>query len=149
MPPRTDITGKKFGRLTVIKYVSKNVKGNYRWSCVCDCGKEKIIIGDNLKNGHTQSCGCLRIEQLAKRSIKHGHNSRNKMSSTYKTWASMVQRCTNPNDPSYDRYGGRRIFVCSRWSTFENFLEDMGERPENKSIDRIDNDGNYCKSNCK
>ncbi len=145
-----DLTGKRFGRLIVLRYVDKDKWRDSRWLCLCGCGNEKIILGNNLKRGAIKSCGCLSIEKLIKRSTKHGHSRRKQHSKTYTAWSHMISRCTNPNDINYHNYGGRGITVCKRWRKFENFLEDMGEPPSAKhSIDRIDNNGNYCKSNCR
>ena len=145
-----DLTGQKFGRLVVLRFVGKDKWGQSRWSCVCNCGVEKIVRGNSLKSGATKSCGCLQKEKLIKRLTKHGHSTRTTMSKTYSAWHSIIQRCTNANNMGYQDYGGRGITVCKRWMKFENFLEDMGEPPSAKhSIDRIDNDGNYCKSNCR
>lgn len=83
------------------------------------------------------------------KTIKHGHIVNGKPSPTYTSWDGMIQRCTNPNNVNYHRYGGRGIRVCKEWFAFDSFLADMGERPKDKSIDRIDNDGNYEPSNCK
>ncbi len=142
-----NLIGKKFERLVVLKRMDSDRNRNSRWLCRCDCGKEKIIIGRNLKNGNTKSCGCLYREG---NNTKHGHSTRTKMSKTYSTWQGMIQRCTNPNNKRYQDYGGRGIKVCQKWLKFINFLEDMGEPPSNKhQIDRIDNDGNYCKENCR
>lgn len=141
-----DLTGKRFERLLVIKKLGTNRWRNSYWLCRCDCGKEKIILGYNLKNGHTQSCGCLFKEG---NNTKHGHSTTIKVSKTYEAWAHIIQRCTNPNNKDYYNYGGRGIKVCKRWLKFENFLKDMGEAPEAHQIDRINNNGNYCKSNCR
>jgi len=140
-----DLSKQKFGRLIVIERVE-----NYKWLCKCDCGIEKIIRGSSLKSGDTKSCGCLAKEQLIKRSTKHGHNKKGKQTKIYQSWRHMIERCTNSNYSEYQYYGGRGITVCERWLNFENFLEDMDEPPtQEHSIDRIDNDGNYCKSNCR
>ncbi|KKL61320.1 hypothetical protein LCGC14_2196500 [marine sediment metagenome] len=80
---------------------------------------------------------------------KHGHNRRGKVSKTYMTWAGMMQRCYNLKDKSYPRYGGRNIKVCARWFEFENFLEDMGEKPEGLTLERVDNSKGYTPDNCK
>ena len=146
MPKFIDLTGKRFGRLIVLRYVDKDTQRNSRWLCMCDCNKEKVVRGNNLKSGVTKSCGCLSIEKTKQRSTKHGHY----MSITYQSWECMNQRCNNLNYKQYKDYGGRGIKICARWKNFSNFLEDMGERPTNKySLDRIDNDGNYCKENCR
>jgi hypothetical protein len=79
----------------------------------------------------------------------HGHSTNGKRSPTYYTWSSLKERCDNPNHMSYPDYGGRGITYCERWDSFENFLEDMGERPEGTTIDRIDNDKGYSKDNCR
>ena len=144
-----NLIGKKFERLTVIQRGGNNRWGNSRWLCRCECGNEKIILGKNLKSGHTKSCGCLHIEKTIERSITHGHTTKRNISKTYQAWHDMISRCTNPNNKRYQDYGGRGIKVCKRWLKFENFLEDMGEVPEGCQIDRIDNNKGYDKSNCK
>ena len=138
-----NLKGKKFGKLTVIKQTDKRKHGHIVWLCKCDCGNLKEA--SHLKN--IKSCGCLQIETVT----KHNNSSRknNPPTRSYNTWSSMKQRCFNPNNTDYKYYGGRGITVCERWMEFENFLEDMGERPEEMSIDRIDVDGNYEPSNCR
>ena len=146
-----DITGQKFGRLMVIERIGTSKSGgNALWLCQCFCGQLVTIQAPDLKSGHTQSCGCLQKEVIARRSTIHGHNLNRKVSSTYGSWRSMKTRCFNPNDPAYNSYGGRGITVCERWKkSFKNFLEDMGESSIDLQIDRIDNNGNYNKSNCR
>ena len=136
-----DITGQKFGRLTVIKVVSKNKHRQYKWECQCDCGNISKVISSQLRNGHTKSCGCLHKDKITthdKWQIPE-----------YNVWASIKNRCLNKKDIAYRNWGGRGITVCYRWLKFENFFEDMGKRPKGLQIDRINNDGNYCKENCK
>ena len=82
-------------------------------------------------------------------SNQHGHSKKGKWSRTYNSWVHMIQRCCNTNNKDYHFYGGRGIIVCKHWTKFTNFLADMGEAPEGYQIDRIDNDGNYCKPNCR
>ena len=145
-----DLTNQKFGRLAVVSYNSKNKYGQSLWNCLCECGNKKIVYGNNLKSGHTQSCGCFQIEKVKEAQTTHGHSVGGNTSPTYHSWQQMIQRCTNPNHKHYMDYGGRGIIVCERWlDSFENFLEDMGEQPENMSIDRINNEGNYYPENCQ
>lgn len=145
-----DLTGQKFGRLTVVGYHSRNKHNHIRWLCKCVCDEETVVAGGCLKSGNTKSCGCLHKEIVSNMLTKHGHNSGRGKSRVYVSWDGMMQRCTNPNFKQYEDYGGRGIKVYGRWRKFENFLEDMGNPPTTQySIDRINNDGNYCKSNCR
>lgn len=147
---RIDLTGERFGRLVVLRAGIKRAKnrGMY-WLCKCDCGVVKEVSAQALKLGSTLSCGCYNLE-VQRNNIKHGHNrSDNGKTPTYRTWDKMIQRCNNPNSAEYSIYGGRGISICERWLDFSNFLEDMGERPKGKSIDRIDFNGNYKPSNCR
>ncbi len=142
-----DLTGKRFGRLTVLARTTNN--GIYvRWRCVCDCGGRKIAEGRNLRDGMTKSCGCLDTQHRLYGNVTHGMGSRRL--GIYQTWADARQRCTNPNIKAYPNYGGSGIRVCARWDTFENFLEDMysGWRP-GMCLDRIDSEGDYEPSNCQ
>jgi len=140
-----NLTGQKFGRLTIIRRVKNDKHGKAQWLCQCNCGKQTIVHAAHLKSGNTKSCGCLAIEIRT----KHGHAKQDHWSKTYETWHSMIQRCTNLNGKRYKDYGGRGIQVCEAWMKFADFLQDMGERPLNMSIDRIDNNGDYCKENCR
>lgn len=142
--PRIDLSGQKFGRLTVLRFIEKK-ENRYFWLCKCDCGNEVIIRNDSLKSKNTQSCGCYSIERTVKRSIKHG------MSGTpiYNTWKSMIDRCTKINYPGYKNYGAKGISICNKWLTFEGFYDDMGDRPPRKTLDRKENSRNYCKENCR
>jgi len=153
MYKRLNLVGQRFERLIVISFIYVNKHGFTCWRCLCICGNYRIVIGNNLKSGHTKSCGCLQKELSAKRmkiaATKHGHSSGGNLSPTYYSWHNMIQRCTNPKEVGYKYYGGRGIKVCDRWrNSFENFLKDMGERPENLTLDRIDNNGDYELENC-
>lgn len=141
-----DLTGKRFGRLVVL--ARDGVRGKKAtWKCQCDCGNTHVVMVTGLKNGHTKSCGCLKIESDAIGSrYRHGQSN----SPEYKVWAGMKDRCLNQNATFFSFYGGRGIKVCERWMTFENFRADMGPRPSlQHSIERKDNDGNYEPDNCK
>lgn len=150
MPKFINLVGKRFGRLIVIEKAENNRWGQIQWLCLCDCGQEAVVRGCYLVSNHTKSCGCLQKEARVQSSVKHGHYKNRKQSKTYKAWSGIIQRCNNPRNGRYHRYGKRGITVCKRWVEFKNFLEDMGKKPTDKhSIDRVNNNGNYCKSNCK
>lgn len=150
MPNRIDISGNKYNRLWVLSY-SHTSKGIAFWLCRCDCGKETIVDGRNLKSGHTKSCGCLSVEQRPLNNLKHGGVTNGGMSAEYECWCGIKKRCYNENSDNYNLYGGRGIKMCDRWlSSFGNFLADMGNKPTPKhSIDRIDVNGDYEPSNCR
>ena len=137
-----DLAKKKFGKLTVSHVEDKDKNNHVLWLCLCDCGNETVVSSSHLITAHTQSCGCLKNTG---NNTKHGHSK----SETYKVWANMIQRCTNPHSENYDNYGGRGIIVCKRWMKFENFLTDMGNIPEGCQIDRINNDKGYYRVNCR
>ena len=148
MPKAIDITGQTFGRLTVVGQAGR-VRSQIAWLCRCECGNEIVSASFDIRCGDTKSCGCLKHE-VSGHPVVHGHGS-NKIGATptYRSWLAMKTRCTNPNHVAYPRYGGRGIAVCDRWQNFENFLADMGERPEGLSIEREDNDGDYEPNNCR
>ena len=143
--------GRKFGRLTVLEFAGTDNRHNKRYKCICECGNFHIARGYSLKDGSIKSCGCYQKEEGRKRGklTIHGHLINRKMTPTYISWAGMKNRCNNPNYVEYKYYGGRGITVCERWLKFKNFLADMGERPEGRTIDRIDNNGNYESGNCR
>lgn len=140
-----NLIGKRFGKLIVVGQSNNDKYEKTTWICKCDCGNIKIVSRNHLMMGNVKSCGCLRI--------KHGHAKRGKHSKTYYVWGAMIQRCTNKNCKEYKYYGRRGIKVCKRWSNKEtgyiNFLSDMGECPKGLTLDRINNDGNYYKVNCR
>ncbi len=136
-----DITGQKYGQLTVIEYQGKNKRNDAIWLCQCDCGTRKTISAGSLRNSHTLSCGCLPKKLATKHNLCY--------SRTYHIWQSMKARCLNPKSKDYPRYGARGIHICERWLNFNYFLEDMGKCPENMSIDRINNSGDYVPENCR
>ncbi len=145
MKPIKDRTGLRFGRLLVTDRLS--VKGyETLWRCQCDCGGTINVRGPNLDAGNTKSCGCLNkgSSKTLKRRVRPSRVGETKLS-----WDSMMSRCYRPNSDQYPRYGGRGIKVCGRWFDYDNFLEDMGERPFGTTLDREDNDKDYEKSNCQ
>lgn len=157
-----DLTGQRFGRLTVISRAENTKDGKARWLCECDCGNKTIVTTDSLKSGHTYSCDCLRRERSAlalskiaskqtgskNPAYKHGCTG----SKLYHVWAEMIQRCTNVNHRRYRDWGGRGIKVCDEWlkdyACFQEWALAHGYK-QGLSIDRINNDGNYEPSNCR
>ena len=148
MANRPDLVGERFGRLTVQSFAEK--RGARRlWNCACDCGNAHKASTSDLRYGSVQSCGCLLAGPTAA-NVTHGHNVGRKHSKTYSSYRAMLERCNNPTNKRYRDYGGRGITVCERWlACFENFLDDMGERPEDKTLDRIEVNGNYEPGNCR
>jgi hypothetical protein len=145
-----DITGQRFGRLTVLyreDFIKKDGKKETAYICKCDCGKTKKILAYNLKNGHTVSCGCQSLENRIKARTSH-HLTGTRI---YRIWRGMKTRCENKNDYHYELYGKRGISLCNEWQTFEPFYQwaiNNGYK-ETLTLDRIDVNGNYEPSNCR
>lgn len=152
-----DLTNKNFGDLTAIKIAGKrNTPNGCRkiiWECKCSCGKTVFVEGENLRNGNTKSCGCKRyVTGKDNLCFKNGY----KTERLYRIWASMKQRCLNPNCSGYKNYGGRGIKICDEWLDYILFREwalsngyDQNAQKRECTIDRIDVDGNYEPHNCR
>lgn len=140
---------RKFGHLTVLRIDPiRGERSAIFWFCRCDCGEEVRVRGVFLRNGTKTSCGCVRT-------VKHGHTSKGHHSPTYSSWSRMLQRCTNPNISCWPLYGGANppVTASDRWNptkggSFENFLADLGERPENTTLGRYLDTGSYQLGNC-
>lgn len=143
-----NFVGRRFGRLVVISAAGRCRHGKQRWSVRCDCGApDRVVLQASLTNGKCNSCGCYRREVMRAAATTHGMYETRE----YVARRHMLDRCMNPLNDHYDRYGGRGISVCDRWrESFENFIADMGLAPSAKhEIERIDNDGNYEPTNCR
>jgi len=137
MKPIADLKGQIFGEFTVIEK-APTVTRKTQWVCRCSCGKEKIVYATHLLRGNTKSCN------------PGGMHGLGKATPGYTSWNSMLTRCYNPNHVAYHRYGGRGIQVCQRWrDSFLNFYHDMGEKPDGKTLERIDCNADYSPENCK
>lgn len=143
-----DLLGQKFGRLTVVERMPNNKRKQAVWKCCCDCGNEIIVEAGHLRSGHTQSCGCYGRDRASEHNTIHGM----KGTKLFSVYHSMKGRCYNLTDKKYYRYGARGIVICDEWlnnpSSFFDWAIKNGYR-NGLSIDRIDNDGNYCPENCR
>lgn len=142
-----DLSGRRFEKLVAVRRIGSR-NGHALWLCRCDCGNDAKCTANALRSGNSKTCGCSWREPN-KYNLQHGHRPQGKKSPTYISWQSMKNRCTNPSHEGFHRYGGRGIVFDPRWGKFENFLADMGERPEGCTLDRIDPNGNYAADNCR
>jgi hypothetical protein len=152
MAAGTDISGRRFGLLVVRHCAAQGTHTKQSsWSCACDCGETVVVRRGNLTSGNTTSCGCAKRAASKARGLRHGHYIDGKQSPEYRSWASMIARCTNPNAESYERYGGRGITICESWrESFAAFLADVGPRPSlQHSLEREDNAIGYQPGNCR
>lgn len=147
-----NICGLRFARLFVTARGSNSARGSARWWCRCVCGQNVLVRGSDLRNGSAKSCGCYRSEQMTEgRNAlhvtirKHGLGD----SQEYDIWKGIMRRCYDRRQVHYADYGGRGIAVCERWHDVVNFVADMGPRPQNTSIERIDNNRGYEPGNCR
>lgn len=143
--------------LTVLEQAGLDKESRTLWRCLCDCGKEKIIVGKLLKNGSVVSCGCYGASRGAANQYKHGDASKGKHSKLYEVWTDIKKRCYNTKFKYYADYGGRGIVMCDEWkSDYANFKKwamengyDSSAPPKKCTLDRIDVNGNYCPENCR
>lgn len=156
-PNIKDMTGLRFGRLTVLSITPKRHNRCVIWLCKCDCGKTVEAQGSYLRNGETKSCGCLHDETISKNLIPFSPTHGGYKDRLHGVWTSMLTRCRNPNSESYHNYGGRGITVCKEWETSYQAFKDWAYSngyDENAeygkcTLDRIDVNGNYCPENCR
>lgn len=145
---KLNLVGEKYNNLTVVEF-SHSDKYKERWyKCVCDCGNETVAKSSRLRNGNTKSCGCLRVSEARKAGLRSAIHGMIK-TPTYRTWQCMKKRCYDEKERSYRWYGAKGVTVCEKWMTFEGFYEDMGDRPDGLTLDRINPFGNYELSNCR
>lgn len=151
-----NLIGRKIGRLTVLERMPGNRENGWRtrWRCACECGGENVLETSILTREIVKSCGCIRNEKSGARLRKHGLQSGYGLSSehlgAFKSWRAMSNRCLNPSAADFPRYGGSGVTICARWlGSFENFLADMGDRPNGLTLDRINPFEGYSPDNCR
>lgn len=151
-----DLLGKRFGRLLVVSKSDDRCSTGIKWNCVCDCGNTVCVPSLNLRCGDTKSCGCLQKEVTSEKMKTHGATIGGRRERLYKVWAGMLTRTRNPNASNYKYYGGRGISVCEDWLNYEIFREwalshgyNEGAEHGECTIDRIDDNGDYCPDNCR
>lgn len=144
---KIDLTGMKFGSLTVLLNVPKGTHHHSRWLCQCDCGAQIVVDTASLRSGNTKSCGCMKKEFLRKSSTKHGDCG----TRLYRIWKGMLARCNCKGQSGYIYYGGRGISVCEEWLDYRTFRRWAIQNgyTESLTIDRVDVDGNYSQENCR
>lgn len=147
MTKKLDLTGHTYNLLTVVEESSKSLGGRVHWVCRCACGSTVTVASNNLRNGHTKSCGCHKSAKWAEIITTHGLSR--KHPDEYKIWKGMRSRCYDTGHKNYGRYGGRGVTVDDTWEDFDVFFKDMGPRPgPGYSVERKDNDGPYAPGNC-
>lgn len=142
-----NLSGSKFGRLTVIGENGRSKQGSVIWLCQCECGNQVSVNSSYLMTNTTRSCGCLKKEESINRFTTHG-KSRTRL---YITWSGMNQRCYDQNCKSYKSYGAKGVTICDEWKSFSSFqkwAEQCGYN-DKATIDRKDSSGNYCPENCQ
>jgi len=145
-PRLIDLRGKRFGKWTVRTQAGNSPKGAALWECICECGTVRTVIGSDLRNGKSASCGCVKIEIVGSLNRTHGGSK----SHLHHAWKNMRARCTNPNNHGYKYYGARGILICPEWSSYESFRDwalNNGYRA-GLTLERVDVNGGYGPENC-
>lgn len=146
MSKAIDLTGMRFGRLTVVSK-TRSKSGRVAWKCKCDCGNESIPLTTDLIKNRIQSCGCYHKDRTSEIFKKHGQYK----TRLYRIWGNMIQRCSNPKNDNYHLYGAKGVSVCDEWKDFASFCKWAIENgyADNLSIDRKENDKGYSPDNCR